>query len=229
LSLSEEYTGRIGLYFAQHVPKLGHILPALIRMPPQASIAPLEGPSLPPLYQLQAQLQTAQIALLTEQIRTLEQAVQGELLATPAIQQLLWIPGIGRIVAFTLALEVGDIQRFPTVRHFWSYCRLVPGAADSGERHRHRPSKDGNRYLKLAFSHATVRAIQYFPEVRSGTSAGSARSLSGLHGRWSRRNSRRACMWSSTATWSSTSGSKGRRSRGRNKHGGPGGQAPLPN
>jgi hypothetical protein len=42
----------------------------------------------------------------------------------------------------------------------------VPGAADSGGRHRHRASKDGNRYLKLAFSHASVRAIQYFPEVR---------------------------------------------------------------
>lgn len=121
---------------------------------------------LPPLYQLQAELQLGQIALLTEQIHTLERAIQGDLLDTPAIQRLLWIPGIGRIVAFTLALEIDEIQRFPTVRHFWSYCRLVPGAADSGERQRHRASKDGNRYLKLAFSHATVRAIQYFPEVR---------------------------------------------------------------
>ena len=122
--------------------------------------------ALPPLYQLQAELHAAQITLLTEQIHTLERAVQGELLETPAIQRLLWIPGVGRIVAFTLALEVDDIQRFPTIRHFWSYCRLVPGAADSGGRHRHRVSKDGNRYLKLAFSHAAVRAIQYFPEVR---------------------------------------------------------------
>ncbi len=121
---------------------------------------------LPPLYQLQARMQQAQITLFTEQVHTLEQAVQGDLLDTPAIQRLLWIPGVGRIVAFTLALEVDDIQRFPTVRHFWSYCRLVPGAADSGGRHRHRASKDGNRYLKLAFSHAAVRAIQYFPEVR---------------------------------------------------------------
>ena len=121
---------------------------------------------LPPLYQLQAELHAAQITLLTEQIHTLERAVQGTLLETPAIQRLLWIPGVGRIVAFTLALEIDAIQRFPTVRHFWSYCRLVPGAADSGGRHRHRASKDGNRYLKLAFSHATVRAIQYFPEIR---------------------------------------------------------------
>ena len=36
----------------------------------------------------------------------------------------------------------------------------------SGGRHRHKASKDGNRYLTLAFSHAAVRAIQYFPEVR---------------------------------------------------------------
>ena len=53
------------------------------------------------------------------------------------------------------------------MRHFWSYCRLVPGAADSGGRQRHRASKDGNRYLKLAFSHAGIRAVQYYPEIRA--------------------------------------------------------------
>jgi transposase len=83
------------------------------------------------------------------------------------LQRLLWgIPGIGRILAFTIYLEIDDIHRFPTVKHFWSYCRLVPGAADSGGKHRHRASKDGNRYLKLAFSHAAIRVVQYFPEVR---------------------------------------------------------------
>ncbi len=28
-------------------------------------------------------------------------------------------------------------------------------------------SKEGNRYLKLAFSHAGVRAVQYYPEIRA--------------------------------------------------------------
>lgn len=121
---------------------------------------------LPPLYQLQARAHAAQNALLETQIHELEQAIQGQLLEDAAIQRLLWIPGIGRLLAFTLYLEIDDIQRFPTVRQFWSYCRLVPGAADSAGRQRHRPSKDGNRYLKLAFSHATVRAIQYYPEIR---------------------------------------------------------------
>ena len=121
---------------------------------------------LPPLYQLQARLHTAQAELLATQVKELEQAVQGDLLEDAAVQRLLWIPGIGRLLAFTIYLEIDDIRRFPTVKHFWSYCRLVPGAADSGGKHRHRASRDGNRYLKLAFSHAAIRAVQYFPEVR---------------------------------------------------------------
>jgi transposase len=78
---------------------------------------------------------------------------------------LLWIPGIGRVVAFTIWLEIDGIARFPSSRDFVSYCRLVPGAGNSGGKTRHKRAKDGNRYLKLAFSHAAVRAIQYFPEI----------------------------------------------------------------
>jgi len=124
--------------------------------------------NLPPLYHVQATVHAAQIALLQDHIRQLERLVRPALLETPAIQRLLWIPGIGRLAAFTIYLEVDGIARFPTVRHFWSYCRLVPGAANTAGKARHRSgNKDGNRYLKLAFSHATVRAIQYFPEIRT--------------------------------------------------------------
>jgi transposase len=121
---------------------------------------------LPALYQLQARLHSQQIELLDGQVQQLERSVQGDLLDDVAVQRLLWIPGIGRILAFTIYLEIDAIARFPTVRHFWSYCRLVPGAADSAGRQRHKASKDGNRYLKMAFSHAAIRAVQYFPEVR---------------------------------------------------------------
>ena len=37
----------------------------------------------------------------------------------------------------------------------------------AGGKTRHKRTKVGNRYLKLAFSHAAVRAIQYFPEIRA--------------------------------------------------------------
>jgi hypothetical protein len=59
----------------------------------------------------------------------------------------------------------GETPR-PTVRHRWSYCRIVPGAADSGRQAPASHQQRRHRYLKLAFSHAAVRAVQYVPEVR---------------------------------------------------------------
>lgn len=128
-----------------------------------ASVAELE-----PLYQLQAACHEEQITLLDAQRKRLERELNPTLLPTPDVQRLLWIPGIGKLTACTLVLEIDGITRFPSDKRFLSYCRLVPGAANSGGRTRHRSgSKDGNRYLKLAFSTAAVRAIQYYPEIRT--------------------------------------------------------------
>ena len=80
--------------------------------------------ALPELPQLHAELQTAQHALLKTQIRRLEHELRDRVLATPDAQRLVWVPGIGKMVAYTLLLEIDDISRFPSVRHFHSYCRL---------------------------------------------------------------------------------------------------------
>jgi transposase len=120
------------------------------------------------LYQLPAACHAAQIQLLEDQIRTLERALYPSLIPDADVQRLIWIPGLGRVNAFTVHTEIDGITRFPTARHFFSYCRLVPGADNSGGRTRHRSgSKAGNRYLKLAFSHAGIRAVQYYPEIRA--------------------------------------------------------------
>ena len=119
-------------------------------------------------YRVQATCHQTQIDLLEEQIHTLEATLHPRLIPNADIQRLLWIPGIGKINAFTLYTEIDGIARFPSPKQFFSYCRLVPGADNSGGRTRHRSgSKAGNRYLKLAFSHATIRAMQYFPEIRA--------------------------------------------------------------
>jgi len=123
--------------------------------------------ALPSLVQLRTTLLTEQLALLGAQAKRLGAALNPRLIPTPDVQRLVWVPGIGRIVAFTIVLEVDGIGRFPSARDFLSYCRLVPGAGNSGGKTRHKRTKDGNRYLKLAFSHAAVRAIQYFPEIRA--------------------------------------------------------------
>jgi len=122
---------------------------------------------LPPLAHLEAECHQEQITLLERQIKRVIGTISPELLAMDAVQHLLWIPGIGRINAFSIYLEVDDIGRFPSAKHFLSYARLVPGSSNSGGKTRHKRSKDGNRYLKIAFTHAAVRAIQYYPEIKS--------------------------------------------------------------
>jgi transposase len=119
-------------------------------------------------YRLQAACHEAQIDLLEQQIKAIEISLHPHLIPNNEIQRLLWIPGIGKINAFTIYAEIDRIERFPSPGQFLSYCRLVPGADNSAGRQRHRSgSKQGNRYLKIAFSHAGIRAVQYYPEIRA--------------------------------------------------------------
>ncbi len=103
--------------------------------------------------------------LLNEQTLDLEKQLYPFLIPDDDIQRLLWIPGIGKMNAFTILLEVDDIRRFPDVKNFFSYCRLVPSARNSGGKSKQRTSKDGNKYLKVAFSDAAVHALQYYPVI----------------------------------------------------------------
>jgi transposase len=104
--------------------------------------------------------------LLDEQMLDLEKQLYPFLIPNDDIQRLLWIPGIGKMNAFTILLEVDDINRFPDVKNFFSYCRLVPSARNSGGKSKQRSSKDGNKYLKVSFCDAAVHAVQYYPVIR---------------------------------------------------------------
>jgi len=104
--------------------------------------------------------------LLKEQILDLEKQLYPDLIPNEDVQRLLWIPGIGKMNAFNIVLEVDDINRFHDVKNFYSYCRLTPSARNSGGKSKQRSSKDGNKYLKMVFSDATIHAIQYYPVIR---------------------------------------------------------------
>jgi transposase len=105
-------------------------------------------------------------ALLSRQILDLEKQLYPDLIPNDDIQRLLWIPGIGKMNAFTILLEVDDINRFPEVKNFFSYCRLTPSARNSAGKARQRSSKDGSKYLKSVFSDAAIHAVQYYPVIR---------------------------------------------------------------
>ena len=121
---------------------------------------------LPPHYRLQAACYLEQIDLLSEQIKGLEKSLYPVLIPDPNVQRLIRIPGIGTINAFTIMLEIDTIERFGSEGQFLSYCRLVPAARNSARGIRQRTSKDGNRYLSLAFSHAAVRSAQHYKEIK---------------------------------------------------------------
>lgn len=109
--------------------------------------------------------------ILNEQMLDLEKQLYPFLIPNDDIQRLLWIPGIGKMNAFTILLEVDDIERFPDVKNFFSYSRLTPSARNSGGKSKQRSSKDGNKYLKVAFCDAAVHAVQYYPVIRKYQSA----------------------------------------------------------
>jgi transposase len=75
------------------------------------------------------------------------------------------VHGIGKILALVILYEIHDINRFPRVQDFVSYCRLVKCAKESaGKRHGTSGKKIGNAHLKWAFSEAAVLFLRSNPD-----------------------------------------------------------------
>jgi transposase len=123
--------------------------------------------ALPGEYQLTTLMYHHQCLQVTAHERHLEHYFKSKLRPSPTLQLLVSIPGIGDITGAIIAMETGDIHRFADAKHYCSYCRLAPGARDSGGKHHLRSgSKDGNQYLKYAFTEAAIKAMMYYPDIR---------------------------------------------------------------
>jgi transposase len=114
-----------------------------------------------PIRQLALQNDLALIRHYDTQITALEEQLQ-KLTKAAAWRDytlLQTVPGIGEHLGLTLLYEIGDIARFPTVKDFVSYCRLVKGTvASAGKIKGLRGAKLGNPYLRWAFGEAAVIA-----------------------------------------------------------------------
>jgi len=114
-----------------------------------------------PLRQLALQNDLAMIGHFDTQLRQLEEELQRQAkkLAAREYALLQTAPGIGEHLGLTILCEIGDIARFPTVKDFLSYCRLVKGTvASAGKIKGLRGAKLGNPYLRWAFGEAAVIA-----------------------------------------------------------------------
>ena len=97
----------------------------------------------------------AQLDFVSAQGKQLEQRLQELVEVTPEMQWLLTLPGVGVILAATIALEIGEVERFPSAMHLASYSGTTPRVHASGGKVRYGPLRaDVNRYLKWAFAEA---------------------------------------------------------------------------
>jgi transposase len=121
-----------------------------------------------PLVIQQAQISSRHIEFLTGDIRQIEKAVEGRVKLKDGYNRLLTVPGIGRILATTIMLETGPIERFQGPGNYASYCRAVKTEHTSNNRKKGEGNgKSGNRYLAWAYVEAANFAIRHSPELRA--------------------------------------------------------------
>lgn len=100
-------------------------------------------------------LMREQLELAQQQLDRQEQRLKELLKTTPAMGRLKSLPGVGVILCGVLALEIGDVGRFPTAEHLASYAGTTPRVSSSGGKTRYGKLRDDvNRYLKWAFVEA---------------------------------------------------------------------------
>jgi transposase len=75
------------------------------------------------------------------------------------------VPGIGKVLSLVLLYEIHQIERFPSVQEFASYCRLVKCSKESGGKRLGTSGKKiGNAHLKWAFSEAATLFLRNNPQ-----------------------------------------------------------------
>jgi transposase len=121
-----------------------------------------------PQLGLTARFQVETIGFLTQQIRSIEKAVLPQVKLRPEFEILLTIPGIGKILALTIMLEVGDIRRFAKAGNYASYCRCVKSQKLSNTKKKGEGNrKNGNRYLSWAYVEAANFAVRHSARAKA--------------------------------------------------------------
>ena len=109
----------------------------------------------------------AVITTLSAQIDLLEKRLQESVRTRAEYGLLTSTPGIGQVLATTILLETGPIERFAAAGNFASYARCVDSRHTSnGKKKGEGNTKNGNKYLAWAFVEAANFALRYCPEAK---------------------------------------------------------------
>ena len=96
------------------------------------------------------------------QIGELEEELRADGADHPYVPLLLTVPGVGWVLAYTIAAEIGDIARFASPTKLCGYTGLCPKVYQSGEKdHRGSLAKNGPKYLRWALIEAATHAARH--------------------------------------------------------------------
>ncbi len=109
----------------------------------------------------------AVVITLNAQIDLLEKRLQEKMNERAEFALLSSVPGIGRILATIILLEIGFIGRFADVGNFASYARCVDSQhMSNGKKKGEGNTKNGNKYLAWAFVEAANFALRFNAEAK---------------------------------------------------------------
>jgi transposase len=98
--------------------------------------------------------------------RRLLDALRDNELIRERVRRLMTIPGVGEVTALTWVVEVGDAERFRSVRQAISYCGLCSAQRESAGKERRGPiSKKRNKHLQTVLVEAAKLAPRWNPQL----------------------------------------------------------------
>ncbi len=117
--------------------------------------------ALRPCYQKAIASYTRLAKALNEEIELLKQTIKALAYEHPYAQILDTHPGISYYSGLLIAVEIGDIQRFPNHGKLCSYAGLIPSMHASGGKVRMGPvTKQGSKWLRWILVECALHAIK---------------------------------------------------------------------
>ncbi len=114
----------------------------------------------------------AVLAMLEEQVASLDEAVSQVAYSNARARLLMTQPGVGPITALAFVVTMGDVARFKRGKQVASYLGLIPSERSSGLKRRLGAiSKQGNVFLRTMLVEAAQSAVRHDEEIQKGVCA----------------------------------------------------------
>jgi len=98
---------------------------------------------------------------LTELIASADELIEKTVADHPQAKLLISIPGISYASALTIMAEIGNVDRFLSVKHLQSYAGLVPSTYNSGDKQIHgKITRQGSKWLRWIMIEAAHHQIR---------------------------------------------------------------------